>query len=60
MRLLQVVPRLPPPDEGVGSYALCLARALEGQGISTGFLTAEEGGLARRLERAEADAVLLH
>lgn len=60
MRVLQIVPRLPPPEEGVGSYALCLERALAGHGISTSFLTAEEGGLARRLERAEADAVLLH
>jgi hypothetical protein len=60
MRVLQIVPRLPPPEEGVGSYALCLERALTGHGISTCFLTAEEGGLAQRLERAEADAVLLH
>ena len=60
MRVLQIVPRLPPPEEGVGSYALCLERALAVHGISTHFLTAEEGGLARRMEEAEADAVLLH
>jgi hypothetical protein len=60
MRVLQIVPRLPPPAEGVGSYALCLERALAERGISTRFLTAEEGGLARRLEGAEEDAVLLH
>jgi hypothetical protein len=61
VRVLQIVPSLPPPDEGVGSYALCLERALAGHGISTCFLTAEDGGLARRLEEAEAaDALLLH
>lgn len=60
MRVLQIVPRLPPPEEGIGSYALCLERTLAGHGISTSFLTAEEGGLARRMEEAEADAVLLH
>jgi len=57
--LLQIVPRLPPPEEGVGSYALCLERALAGHGISTRFLTAE-GGLARRLEESEEEALLLH
>ncbi|MFL6233508.1 MAG: glycosyltransferase family 1 protein [Thermoanaerobaculia bacterium] len=63
MRVLQIVPRLPPPAEGVGSYALCLERALAGHGISTRFLTAEppeDTGLARRLEEAEEDALLLH
>jgi hypothetical protein len=57
--LLQIVPRLPPPEEGVGSYALCLERALAGHGISTRFLTAE-GGLAQRLEGSEEEALLLH
>lgn len=60
MEVLQVVPRLPPPAEGVGSYALCLAEALAGHGISTRFLSAEEGGIARGLENAEEQAVLLH
>jgi hypothetical protein len=60
MRVLQIVPSLPPPEEGVGSYALCLERALAAHGISTHFLTAEGGGLARRLEAAEGDALLLH
>ncbi len=61
MRVLQIVPSLPPPDEGVGSYALCLERALAGHGISTRFLTADGGGLAQRMELEEgADAVLLH
>jgi len=60
VRVLQIVPRLPPPEEGVGSYALCLEQALAVHGISTHFLTPEEGGLARRMEEAEADAVLLH
>lgn len=60
MRVLQIVPSLPPPDEGVGSYALCLERALAGHGISTRFVTAEGGELSQRLERTEADAILLH
>jgi hypothetical protein len=37
-RLLQIVPHLPPPNEGVGDYALALARALAGMGIATTFL----------------------
>ncbi|HEY3569719.1 MAG TPA: glycosyltransferase family 1 protein [Thermoanaerobaculia bacterium] len=57
--LLQIVPRLPPPEEGVGSYALCLERALAGHGISTRFLTAE-GGLIPSLEESEEEALLLH
>ncbi len=60
MRVLQIVPSLPPPDEGVGSYALRLERALAERGISTRFLTMAEGGLARGLEGAEEDALLLH
>jgi hypothetical protein len=47
VNILQIVPRLPPPAEGVGNYALALARALaERCGISTRFLAAEppEGG----------------
>jgi hypothetical protein len=60
VRLLQVVPRLPPPAEGVGSYAISLQEALESHGITTRFLTAMEGGLADRLAAAGEDAVLLH
>jgi hypothetical protein len=60
VNILQIVPRLPPPEEGVGSYALCLERALAGHGISTRFLTVEGGGIAQGLEESEADALLLH
>ena len=39
MKLLQVVPRLPPPDEGVGGTAVALAERLaEAHGISTRFV----------------------
>lgn len=39
MKLLQIVPRLPPPDEGVGGTAVALAERLaEAHGISTRFV----------------------
>jgi hypothetical protein len=38
MRLLQIVPRLPPPTDGVGDYAVALARALAVSGTPTVFL----------------------
>ncbi|HYG61970.1 MAG TPA: glycosyltransferase family 1 protein [Thermoanaerobaculia bacterium] len=39
MNLVHIVPTLPPPEEGVGTYALALARALaRGHGISSGFV----------------------
>ncbi|HSF39044.1 MAG TPA: glycosyltransferase family 1 protein [Thermoanaerobaculia bacterium] len=42
MRLVQIVPRLPPPAEGVGSYALALAEALRSRfGIATSFLASD-------------------
>lgn len=42
MNVVQVVPRLPPPAEGVGSYALALARALETAcGLGSRFLAAD-------------------
>jgi len=52
--LLHVVPRLPPAPEGVGNYAVALARGLAaGAGIDHRFLVAhaEEGG-AGLLEKA--------
>ena len=65
MRIVQIVPRLPPPAEGVGSYALALAGALEGRSIATRFLAATEiprraDALAAFLEVERPDAVLLH
>lgn len=69
MRLIQIVPRLPPPVEGVGSYAEALAEALrERFGIATRFVVgfpAERTpeSLFATLEAAEAEEnvpVLLH
>lgn len=68
MRILQVVPLLPPPAEGVGSYAQELARALaESRGIETVFHAASApapprraGALELALEEAGPAAVLLH
>ncbi|HSG40281.1 MAG TPA: glycosyltransferase family 1 protein, partial [Thermoanaerobaculia bacterium] len=68
MRIVQVVPRLPPPAEGVGSYALELARALaERHGTETLFHAASAhppshraGALEEALEEARPSAVLLH
>jgi hypothetical protein len=42
MDLVHVVPALPPPEEGVGTYALALARALaRQQGIASGFVVGD-------------------
>ena len=65
MRIVQITPRLPPPAEGVGSYALALAGALEDRGIATRFLAATEisrnaEALAAFLAEEKPDAVLLH
>jgi hypothetical protein len=70
-RIVQIVPRLPPPAEGVGSFAQGLAGALlEGPGVASHLLAAGPGApeaepgaraFAARLEReAGADPVLLH
>jgi len=70
-RIVQIVPRLPPPFEGVGSFAQGLACALlESSNIASHLLAAAPGepgaepearAFADRLEReAEADPVLLH
>jgi hypothetical protein len=70
-RIVQIVPRLPPPSEGVGSFALGLACALrERSGIASHLLATGPGSpgaepearaFADRLEReAGADPVLLH
>lgn len=65
MRIVQITPRLPPPAEGVGSYAVALAGTLEGRGISTRFLAATEisreaEAIAAFLKTERPDAVLLH
>ncbi|MEA2602396.1 MAG: hypothetical protein QOF89_3388 [Acidobacteriota bacterium] len=69
--VVQIVPRLPPPFEGVGSFAEGLATTLhEASGIASRLLAAGSGApgavseaaaLAARLEReAGAGPVLLH
>jgi hypothetical protein len=65
--IVQIVPRLPPPAEGVGGFALALADALRGRhGIASRFVAAvtvpqEAGALARLLgETAAGRPVLLH
>jgi hypothetical protein len=63
--VIQIVPRLPPPAEGVGSFAQSLAEVLRSQhGISSRFLAGlqpDAEGLARRLEEEGMERpVLLH
>lgn len=71
IRIVQIVPRLPPPAEGVGSFAQGLEEALlAGPGIASRLLAAGPGApgaepqaraFAARLEReAGEDPVLLH
>jgi hypothetical protein len=43
MKVLQVVPRLPPTLEGVGGYAAALGRALAACGIDSRFLVGDPG-----------------
>jgi hypothetical protein len=54
MRLVQMVPALPPARDGIGDYAVLLARGLAVAGIDTTFLTyepgAEPGVVADRFE----------
>jgi hypothetical protein len=71
LRIVQIVPQLTPPFEGVGSFAQGLAGALlDGPGIASRLLAAGPGApgaepearaFAARLEReAGAEPVLLH
>jgi hypothetical protein len=68
VEIVQLVPGLPPPMEGVGTYAAALAGALESTGIETSFLSAAgmaagaRAGLADALEERghSASLVLLH
>lgn len=60
MRVVQIVPHLPPPFEGVGTYASALAEALAKSGIETRFLVPDRTvqGLLREIR--DAETVLLH
>jgi hypothetical protein len=67
--VVQIVPQLPPPHEGVGSFALTLAEALTARhGIASRFLEgsalkvsgATSGALLDALAAVEAATVLLH
>jgi hypothetical protein len=61
VKLLQIVPRLPPPAEGVGSYALALGDALRDRfGIESRFLEAADRSEALATPADTEDAVLLH
>jgi hypothetical protein len=65
VRIVQIVPALPPPAEGVGSYALALAAALETAGVGSRFFATSPFPPSRRAaalvgELAEAEVVLLH
>lgn len=55
MRLVQVLPALPPARDGIGDYAVLLAEGLAERGVESTFLTYEPGGesgiVAGRFER---------
>jgi hypothetical protein len=48
VKLLQIVPRLPPPEEGVGGIALALASALTGRGFASRFVVPAPHGTAAK------------
>lgn len=62
--IVQIVPSLPPPEEGVSGNALAVAGALAARGIETRFVTGAAGrtaeALLAALEDGEAARVLLH
>ncbi|HEV7503816.1 MAG TPA: glycosyltransferase family 1 protein [Thermoanaerobaculia bacterium] len=61
-RVVQIVPNLPPPHEGVGSFATALAAALSaGCGIESRFLVPSKDSLDEALaDGGEGIPVLLH
>jgi hypothetical protein len=60
VRIVQVVPHLPPPYEGVGTYATALAEALAKLGIETRFLVPERNVQGLLSGIGDAETVLLH
>lgn len=60
MTIVQVVPHLPPPFEGVGTYAAALAGALTKLGIETRFLVPERTAQGLLNGIGDAETVLLH
>lgn len=60
MKVLQIVPHLPPPFEGVGTYASALAGALAKLGIETRFLVPDRTARGLSTEIGDAETVLLH
>ena len=68
MKLTAIIPRLPPVVDGIGDYALCLARLLrDNVGITTRFIVTDvawtgtddvEGFEVRRLTSNSADELL--
>ena len=58
--VIQIVPRLPPPEEGVGSFALALAGALrDGHGIASRFAAVAASPAALGEALAGADVPVL-
>jgi len=68
MKLIAIIPRLPPVVDGIGDYALCLARLLrDSVGIATRFIVADpewtgsdniEGFEVRHMTSHSADQLL--
>ena len=61
MTVYQIVPHLPPPFEGIGTYASALAGALAERGVGTRFVTGERRTPEALLEGLQGSTtVLLH
>lgn len=60
MNILQITPHLPPPFEGVGTYATALAEALAPLGVETRFVVPEGTVEGLRREIGDAETALLH
>lgn len=60
MRIHQITPHLPPPFEGVGTYAAALAEALAVHGVETRFVVPDRTVEGFRREIGDAETVLLH